>query len=186
MKWYNSNNLCNTNQELMSLCSSSHNIFGQIECYSFDQKEYPAVGNVEAMFRLLKNTIETSFPDFDFSWLIHQHFKIVESSEEAQSNIGWTVISNVPSSQAILSNLWAGIEKEIQPSNCMIYAYEPNCTDAFSELGALWTVSYLFVNLKMRKILHFHMREGASSVEQLSDVDISMDEDMELECYNYC
>jgi hypothetical protein len=62
----------------------------------------------------------------------------------------------------VWNQIYANIEAEIRPAVCEIFAYEPDCTDAFSAAGAVWSACYLFLNPKERKVLLFHMREGAT------------------------
>ncbi|KAH0788985.1 repressor of RNA polymerase III transcription MAF1 [Histomonas meleagridis] len=83
--------------------------------------------------------------------------------------MSWNFTSSLPYSEDLFQRVWNAIECEIQPATCDIYTYEPPCSDAFSAMGALWNVSYFFFNVKQRKILHFHMREGASDFEPMLD-----------------
>ena len=58
---------------------------------------------------------------------------------------------------------------------CDIFTYDPDCSDVFTENGALWWKIYLFVNENARKVVLFHIREGAQGFES----------DIEDEFYSY-
>ena len=204
MKWFNSHFLFNINQELMSLCSSEPNLFGQVESYIIDSSDirirpqrtqsstvdtsfitdrffgsssverHASINDIlpvhkhpsNQTFPILKSAIEIAFPDFDFSNTRPDHFVLIQSPEEARSKINWALQTYFPAaSDEVTMHLWAAMEKEIQPGVCDIYSYEPNCTDAFTAMGAVWNMSYLFYNIKQRKILHFHLREGGKEIE---------------------
>ncbi|OHT04970.1 putative repressor of rna polymerase iii transcription [Tritrichomonas foetus] len=198
MKWFNSHLLFNINQELMSVCSTERDMFGQIESFVIDQSDMnknPQKQNIKINqyheekpqsindilpveihpnqdnFRILKSAIEIAFPDFDFSYASPDHFVCINSPEEARSSLSWALSSYFPSATDLCAQVWASLESEIQPALCDIYSYEPNCADAFSAMGAVWKMSYLFYNQKQRKVLHFHLREGGRAIESLSDDD---------------
>ena len=191
MKWFNSRALFNVGQDLMARCLTEHDIFSQIECFNVDINDFqgysttgntifPPLGhpfNISASglqaypdfgtFRILQSALSYAFPDFDFSYLTPYCFKVIDSPEDVKSRLSWNFSSCLPGSDDLFQEVWSAIESEIQPATCDIFTYESPCSDAFSAMGALWNVSYFFFNVKQKKILHFHMREGASDFDPM-------------------
>ncbi|EAY05767.1 hypothetical protein TVAG_138360 [Trichomonas vaginalis G3] len=189
MKWINSRYLLNVNQELSAACSSGSHIYGKVECFQFpstisnagisddnlarssrnrSRGESPL--RIRAtphkdQFTAMKEAFENSFPDYEFSTLLPEHFQRIATPEQARSTISWNVSSYLPDNEALSAHLWNAIENDVSPAFCDIYAYEPTCSDVFTENGALWSKVFLFVNDKARKVLLFHIREGAQGFE---------------------
>lgn len=112
-------------------------------------------------FSILKSTISSAFPDYDFTDLGTSDFKRIIATEQIKSNISWQLSSSLPSATNLETHLWQAIETEISPNSCDIYQYEPESADVFSEMGAIWNYTYFFINEKQKKVLLLHLREGA-------------------------
>lgn len=187
MRWLNSRFLFGINQELAALCATEERISASVECFFVDQEDFPAsaqspkssVGHVLAdstdlknilpkrqeppreHFQILVDAISLAFPDYDFSTIDSSHFRPIDAPEEARASLFWTLSSALQVDDRLCYRLWQKLDGEISPAVCDIYSYEPKCADAFSEDGALWSQNLLFFNTKQRKLLLFHVREGA-------------------------
>lgn len=213
MKWFHSRFLFNINQELSSICSTERHIYTRVECFTVDQNDFPeseiyihssyedftdSSGDARSLddvlpisqyapqqhYSVLLSAISCSFPDFDFSSTTPYHFKVIQSPEQAKSSIIWNLTSSLPLSDTICKNIWQNIDNEISPALCDIYSYEPDQSDAFSEMGALWSRCFLFFNTKQRKVLLFHLREGAQEFES-EDEDVLFNEDDIIDSFGY-
>jgi len=201
MKWINSRQLFNINQELASLFSTENRLFSRVESYSLEKKQklipnrpvsspvtaFAGVNLIEQsnspsgkQFEYIIGCLSSAFPDFDFGAMVPEHFKRVISPDQIRSSVSWSMASAVTSSDVVETHLWQAIETEISPVLCDIFQYEPNCEDIFSEMGALWNYTYFFINEKQRKVLLFHLREGAQAFESDSDGEDSISQDESL------
>ena len=117
----------------------------------------------------MKDAISNSFPDYEFSGIQPEDFQRISTPEQARSSISWSLSTYLPDNEALSHHMWNAIENEISPAFCDIYTYEPNCADVFTENGAVWSKMYLFVNEKARKVILFHIREGAQGFESESE-----------------
>lgn len=197
MKWINSKSLQNVNQELSAACALGNSIYGKMECFQFPPADFASKspgrcsrGNparstwlrssgpsllqqqkipTPEHFNAVKSAIEMTFPDYEFSNVIPEHFEVISTLDQARSTISWHLMSYLPSVEALSMHIWSAIECEVSPALCDIYSYEPTCSDVFTENGALWSKIILFVNDKSRKVLLFHLREGAQGFEDESD-----------------
>jgi hypothetical protein len=158
-------------QELSASLSTEPQISSHVECFNLDKFYRP-----DECLPVLTQAIAKSFPDYDFSGLEQRHFRLIQAPEVARNEIAWAMSSRLGNGDIAWNRIYQYIEAEISPALCDIYSYEPDCCDAFAASGALWSICYLFFNAKDRKILLFHMREGAEEFE-IDDVE---DEDLEV------
>jgi hypothetical protein len=193
MKWINSRHLFNVNQEISAACSACDApIYCKIECFSIPQRKNVRCSGSERQsqdetsemdrircptpnesnFKAMKDAIANSFPDYEFSGLQPEHFQRTSTPEQARSSIAWNLSRYLPENEALSQHMWNAMENEISPAFCDIYTYEPTCADVFTENGALWAKMFLFVNEKARKVILFHIREGAQGFESESDDDV--------------
>ena len=200
MKWINSKFLFNVNQELSAACSACNAmIYSKIECFSIPQEKdvrcrgssnenrsssrrRPSLDDEllrirsltpsESQCNAMKDAISNSFPDYEFSGILPEHFQRIVTPEQARSTISWNLSSYLPDNEALSQDVWNAIENEISPAFCDIYSYEPDCADVFTENGALWSKVFLFVNEKAKKVILFHIREGAHGFESESEDDL--------------
>jgi hypothetical protein len=116
--------------------------------------------------------MSSAFPDFDFSGICPWHFKRVLEPARARADIIWAFQAQIEDCHSLLTLMWATLEKEINPTNCTIYAYETDQPDAFSESGAVFNLCYFFVNEKVGKVILVHLREGGNVFGSDDDDDI--------------
>lgn len=193
MKWNNSKLLLNVNQEVSAILSVVPRLHAKLESFTYGKIEMPptstpkiftsepSLTNPSPMhFVILKQAIESSFEDYDFSKLSPSDFKLVTSFEQIKSNISWQLSSNVSSSEVIVSHMFQAIECEGTPSVSDIYRYEPQSEDVFSENGGIWNYTYFFINTKQHKVLLLHLREGADNFGSDSGDDEGFGADDEL------
>ena len=180
------------NQEILSFTNSSPYIHGKVECFNLSPKNgknqrnhnnrfntfQPFDANntlyaTQQHFRCLSEALSASFPDFDFSSVSPWNFKLVSSPEQALIDINWKFQTVLPETEQLTKHIWSVLEKEIYPAACEIYLYESDRPDAFSAMGAVFNLTYFFLNEKMNKVMLVHLREGAGeSDEEVSDDEI--------------
>lgn len=214
MKYLNTSNLFNINQELLARISPESRFCSKVECFEFSSEELtnshsssydrPYIhnsfgtspnsftsGNAFNLstysspkhFNILKSSIETSFPDFDFSNICPWHFKLVNTVEQAHNDLCWPLMQYLSNTDMIQQKLWSAIDTEINTNNSYIYKYDPDGPDAFSEQGIFYNLVLLFLNEKENKVLITSMREGN---DDMSDDDFDIQTDNLLESrYGY-
>lgn len=194
------------NQELLSLSATTPKVYGKIESFTINKNSHykanipssyhpismlssspvlPSFNQSACLhatpqhFSALMDAYTTAFPDFDFSTVVPWNFKLISSAEQAQSNINWTFKSALSDCDQLMGHLWTVLDKEIYPSASYIYMYESDKPDAFTEMGAVFNLSYFFLNDKMNKIVLVHLREGANEFGSDFDDADNMEEDNE-------
>lgn len=126
-------------------------------------------------FQYLISAFEESFPDYDFSTVHPWNFKLVQSKEQAQTDMNWKFQSVLPDSDPVVSHIWSFLESQSVLNNCSIYIYESDRPDAFTSMGAVMNMCYFILNEKLNKIILVHLREGTTNCESEYD---DMDDDM--------
>jgi hypothetical protein len=172
MKTVSSRNILAMTQELSAILATEPHISAHVQSFNLAGQERQS-----DLLQILARAISISFPDYDFSGVEHRQFREIESAEAARGALAWTFESALPEGGFSWNRIYQCIETEISPAVCHIFAYEPDCGDAFSASGAIWSICYIFVNMKQGKALLFHLREGAQ--------DFDADNDME-ERYGFC
>ncbi|OHS98468.1 putative repressor of rna polymerase iii transcription [Tritrichomonas foetus] len=196
------------NQELLSLSAFTPKIHGKVECFNISRdvkynskynmpRSYqtlpvlstspvvPAMGDNTGLYatpqhyNALIAAFSASFPDFDFSSVCPWNFKLIQSPEQAQIDINWKFQTVLSDSEQLMSHIWGVLEKEILPAGCNIYMYESDRPDAFSAMGAVFNLSYFFLNEKMNKVVLIHLREGANEFGSGSDEDADVDDEID-------
>lgn len=120
-------------------------------------------------FPALKAAFASSFPDFDFSHLCPWHFKLISSAEQASYSITIFITSHFPETENVARHVWQAIDNEMNASISDIYQYDPDCPDAFTEMGVTSNLSLFFINEQSDRVLIFHAREGVKSFDSESD-----------------
>ena len=191
MTYINSQQLFQVNQELLSLSSFAPQVHGKVECFSFKKNqnnmykqlfgeqfsgspnlstfENGSLVATQVHFSAILASFSSAFPDLDFSTVCPWNFKLVPSVEKAQCDINWAFQTELSNCENFVGHLWAVLEKEIAPSNCYIYSYEPDRPDAFSESGVSFNMTYFFLNEKLNRVVLIHLREGANEFSSCSE-----------------
>ncbi|EAX91691.1 hypothetical protein TVAG_092770 [Trichomonas vaginalis G3] len=162
-----------------------HNSFGQSpNCFSSGATYSLNTYASPKHFGVLKSSIEASFPDYDFSNICPWHLKLINTVEQAHSDICWPLMTYLENSDIIQQKLWTAIDTEINTNNSHIYKYDPDGPDAFSEQGVFYNLVLLFLNEKENKVLIVSMREG--NEDNMSDDECDIQADNLLEArYGY-
>ncbi|EAX78928.1 hypothetical protein TVAG_384920 [Trichomonas vaginalis G3] len=135
----------------------------------YDLVTYASKGEYPA----LKATMESSFPDFDFTNLVPWNFKIIKSFDQAKQQISWNFSSAFQNADKVVMDIIKAIEDTLNIQDCQIYKYEPDGSDAFSDMGYPTTFSYFFVDETKNKVLFLHMREGDGDCDMSDDDNVS-------------
>ena len=197
MKIIDSSVLIKINQEIIEHISTDKRFYCKVECFQVENEDIEPNRSIERTssifgqspesfhfntvynhtayanskhFPQLKAGLSYSFPDFDFSSSCPWHYKLCNSIEQVNLDLGWILTNYLYDSEKILNNLWKTIDFEISLSNSDIYKYEPDGPDAFSESGVILNMTHLFLNEKNSKVLIVHIRESSDN-DQMSDSD---------------
>ena len=162
----------NNNLNFIDFNSQSKNNYAYGQNW-FDYNEQDTLNAASQHFDALVQCFSEAFPDFDFSTVHPWNFKLIQSPEQAQSDMVWKFQSVLPDSDQFVSHIWSFLDKEMNPGNCSIYIYESDRPDAFSAMGAVFNLSYFILNEKMNRVLLIHMREGANDFGSESDDELN-------------
>jgi hypothetical protein len=174
MKEATSRTIFVANQELNALCSISPHVCAKLEAFHINVRQSSSDNDFPAVAAALAS----SFPDYDFSCVAPQHFRAIESPEAARAGIAWALSSALGTWEQRVGSLWQMLEVEISPAVCRIYAYEPDCTDPFSQAGVVSNLAYFFVNRKQMRVVMFNLREGTREFgSDADDGDDDFDDD---------
>ncbi|XP_060516776.1 repressor of RNA polymerase III transcription MAF1 homolog [Cylas formicarius] len=105
-------------------------------------------------------TLNSSFPDYDFSDLKSHEFSKEPFPQWVTNAIDSNLTATAGDHYRILKpSLWAAIDAEISLDHCDIYSYNPDlASDPFGEDGSLWSFNYFFYNKKLKRIVFFTCR----------------------------
>lgn len=136
-------------------------------------------------------TLNSSFPDYDYSSVRADQFVRIASANSAMNRANEKLSEFVASEKGpeFLNDLWSAIDDVIMLKECEIYSYSPaDTSDEFlsaltgddepsCSTGALWSFNYFFVNKTLKRIVFFtcvnSLRNEASEkyVEDYNDGD---------------
>lgn len=114
-------------------------------------------------------TLNSSFPDYDYSLVRADQFVRMKSAKSAVNRVNEKLSEFVASEKGpeFLNDLWSAIDDVIIMKECDIYSYAPDDTsDEFlsaligdeeptSSISALWSFNYFFVNKTLKRIVFF-------------------------------
>lgn len=142
-------------------------------------------------------TLNHTYPDYDFSVLRAQHFRMEPSLSSIQETLETNLMEvskvweETPEfEKPLLETLWSSIDEVIDLVNCEIFSYKTDVdSDLFSDEGVLWSHNYFFHNKQRKKIVFFSCR-GASKARRSgtlgydsddpSEIDYGMAQDMDV------
>mmetsp|Transcript_1619 Transcript_1619/g.4413 ORF Transcript_1619/g.4413 Transcript_1619/m.4413 type:complete len:258 (+) Transcript_1619:313-1086(+) len=124
-------------------------------------------------------TLNSVFPDFDFSGVRPEEFRN-EGVYKAIDSINVPLGSTLPHYQASLrDNLWNTLDKEICLRDCAIYSFNPEPeTDPLLQDGYLWAVNYFFFNRRLNRVVFFRSHAARMEAGEAEDEDYDMGEAM--------
>jgi len=113
----------------------------------------------KTLFHLI-STLNTAFPDYDFSTAKSDEFTKEPNLQFVTSNVDNLLsISATTQYSKIHDKLWVTLNDEIHLMECDIYSYNPDLTsDPFGEDGSIWSFNYFFFNKKLKRIVLFTCR----------------------------
>jgi len=114
-------------------------------------------------------TLNSSFPDYDYSSIRADQFMRIESANSAmnRANEKLSEFSASEKGPEFLNDLWSAIDDVIILKECEIYSYVPaDSSDEFltalsgddeldASTGVLWGFNYFFVNKTLKRIVFF-------------------------------
>jgi len=111
--------------------------------------------NSRKTFMYLIATLNSSFPDHDFSSLQAEEFHKEHSYFTVINSVNTILSSVLPDFSGVLQNeLWTAIDHEIRLQECSIYSYLPDPdADPFGDEAILWSFYYFFFNKKLKRVV---------------------------------
>lgn len=127
----------------------------------------------------LKATLNTVFaPDYDFSSAKSHEFSKEPSFDFTRRNLYGHLASAIDAGHVntVTTALWAELEKEIAPSDCDIYSYNPDGdSDPFGEEGSLWSLNYFIYNKKLKRIVFIRCSGCSTGIPSEDELDEDLD-----------
>lgn len=121
-------------------------------------------------------TMNSAFPDYDFSSLTPDHFVRRFRLEEITSSVNNHLAELEEISKGFLEQMWRAIDDTIDVNKSKMYSYVPDLEgDPFSTVGCIWSFNYFFYNKEKKQILYFTCM-GKSHLAR-NDDDFGMGED---------
>eukprot|EP00455_Lapot_gusevi_P002275 TRINITY_DN10887_c0_g1_i6.p1 TRINITY_DN10887_c0_g1~~TRINITY_DN10887_c0_g1_i6.p1 ORF type:complete len:248 (+),score=47.81 TRINITY_DN10887_c0_g1_i6:90-746(+) len=181
MKFLECPDLLNLTSFLTSIDTGDSIIRGKIECYSCKQtvsdrrlsKELdelvassPSSSNLShsplgdlaemstrRLFTQLIATLNSSFPDYDFSNASPDSFSL-EQKEAAMEFINRSLVDPINKlSEGFGQQLWQTIHQHIDLSSCDVFCYLPAVEEEDVDAPLMWSLNYFFHNRKLKKVL---------------------------------
>mmetsp|Transcript_10268 Transcript_10268/g.17957 ORF Transcript_10268/g.17957 Transcript_10268/m.17957 type:complete len:228 (-) Transcript_10268:435-1118(-) len=108
------------------------------------------------LFLYFISTLNSSFPDYDFSNLRPEQIQKECSLRTVANTINATLAEAFEhEGQTLCDQLWMTLYDAINPEECEIYSYVPDLdSDPLSD-GKIWSFNYFFYNKKLRKVVFF-------------------------------
>jgi len=128
----------------------------------------------------LITTMNSCFPDYDFSDLRPEQFTETKAKDVLESLNGLFIDAMDTTVKGFRSTFWKTVDEVIQIDKCQIFTYKPG----FGSSKALWATNFFFYNKKLKKIV-FLFASATSKLalatgkveEDLSDAEVEMEED---------
>lgn len=135
--------------------------------------------NRKTLFYLIA-TLNSAFPDYDFSNLKSHNFSKEPSFEMVANYINNSLSAELQEQWIQLATrFWTTVDSDINLRDCAIYSYVPE-TDAdnpYAEDGNLWSMNYFFFNQKLKRIVFFTCRALSSTAPLPEEEIIGWDEE---------
>jgi len=144
-------------------------------------------------------TLNSSFPDYDFSTIRPQHFAKVPSTRIAMNRTNEKLselAASTPQGATFLPHLYSSIDEVIHLSECEVYSYVPpsrdddddplsfltQTLDGMESSVPLWSFNFFFVNKSLKRIVLLTcvqtMRTEMAEME-MEEMGMGMEEDQD-------
>jgi len=128
----------------------------------------------------LITTMNSCFPDYDFSDLQPEQFTETKAKDVVESLNGLFIDAMETVAKGFRSTFWKTLDEVIQTDKCQVFTYKPG----FGSSKALWATNFFFYNKKLKKIVFLlvsatsKLALGTSKAEEeLSDAEAEMEEE---------
>lgn len=110
--------------------------------------------NMRRLFINLLLTMNTMFPDYDFSSVRPEEFVEETNIDLVVHSINMSLQKAMMLEPTFGPSLWKGIET-IKPSECIIFSYIPGAGDGPLSDSCIWSFNYFFYNKELKRVLFF-------------------------------
>lgn len=120
----------------------------------------------------LISTLNSSFPDYDFSNLSPDQFEQEQSHYTVINIINNQLLDTVEATNSgFKQKFWQTIDSLIHLDQCEIYCFVPEADSELFSVGKLWSLNYFFFNKNLKKIVFF----TCSATSKLRNFESSQD-----------
>jgi len=108
--------------------------------------------NMRRLFINLLLTLNTMFPDYDFSSVRPEEFMEEVNHDLVAHSINSSLQKAMMLEPSLAPTLWAGVET-IKPSECVIFSYIPSAEETPLSESCIWSFNYFFYNKELKRVL---------------------------------
>lgn len=109
--------------------------------------------NMRRLFINLLLTLNTTFPDYDFSSVRPEEFVEESNYDLVAHSINASLQKAMLIEPTLSSTLWQAMDT-IKPKECFIFSYVPAAESPLSE-SCIWSFNYFFYNKELKRVLFF-------------------------------
>jgi len=109
--------------------------------------------NMRRLFIDLLLTLNTTFPDYDFSSVRPEEFVEESNYDLVAHSINSSLQKAMMLESSLAPKLWHGIET-IKPQECVIFSYMPAADSPLTD-SCIWSFNYFFFNKELKRVLFF-------------------------------
>eukprot|EP00656_Telonema_subtile_P020021 TRINITY_DN211_c0_g1_i1.p1 TRINITY_DN211_c0_g1~~TRINITY_DN211_c0_g1_i1.p1 ORF type:complete len:263 (+),score=32.58 TRINITY_DN211_c0_g1_i1:224-1012(+) len=109
--------------------------------------------NMRRLFINLLLTMNTMFPDYDFSSVRPEEFVEENNHDLVVHSINSSLQKAMMLEPTLAPQLWRAVET-IKPQECFIFSYIPPAEGPLSE-SCIWSFNYFFYNKELKRVLFF-------------------------------
>ncbi|KAJ3316339.1 RNA polymerase III-inhibiting protein maf1 [Blyttiomyces sp. JEL0837] len=184
---YNNNNSSNNHQQQQQYLSTSSSSFpGTTPTIVSPFGPLTQPTSRKTLFYLLA-TLNSAFPDYDFSDVKPEYFVKMPSLGLIVNNVNSTLfgIGSEALSLQINAKVWQAIDEVVQLDECDFYSFNPDPDiEPDSEEGNLWSFYFFFFNRKLKRMVFFTSR-AVSFMAPVQPEEAEMTGDLEMESSYY-
>lgn len=109
--------------------------------------------NMRRLFIDLLLTLNTTFPDYDFSSVRPEEFVEEKNHDLVAHSINSSLQKAMFLESSLSQKLWQGIET-IRPQECVVFSYMPAADSPLTD-SCIWSFNYFFFNKELKRVLFF-------------------------------
>ncbi|RUP45883.1 Maf1 regulator-domain-containing protein [Jimgerdemannia flammicorona] len=135
----------------------------------------------KTLFYLI-GTLNSSFPDYDFSEVKPEQFSKQPSCQLVINSVNNTLF-NMGNERIVKDlRLWDVIDNIIDLNDCNVYSYNPDMDDdPNGEEGSIWSLNYFFFNRNLKRMVFFSLRSLSPNAPMQEGEDLDAFSDSEID-----